>query len=194
MTIPCRWRDGGLGDFAGKVRFRRRFGLPRRIDAHERLWLTFASVAGAADVSLNGQLLGRHDDSAEPFEFEVTSLLKPRNELIVDVQAGANGGIWGQVALDIRCTAYLRRVGISTASGRIQASGEVVGVADRPLDLYLLVNNATVAYTTVEVATEGRSFEMAGELAATPVEVRVELVNGATVWYQVVETIDGGAA
>ena len=37
MTLPCRWAEGGLTDFAGRVRFRRRFGYPGRIDAHERV-------------------------------------------------------------------------------------------------------------------------------------------------------------
>src|SRR5262245_97069 len=41
VTLPCRWADGGLGDFRGPVRFRRRFGYPGRLDAHERVWLTF---------------------------------------------------------------------------------------------------------------------------------------------------------
>src|SRR6266849_10307562 len=59
MTMPCRWSEGGLENFAGRVRFRRRFGYPGRIDAHERVWLTFAGIGGTAEVWLNGQHLGR---------------------------------------------------------------------------------------------------------------------------------------
>src|SRR5438477_13088651 len=59
MVLPCRWGEGGLADFAGRVRFRRRFGLPRQLDAHERVWLTFAGVDGVAWLSLNGDLLGQ---------------------------------------------------------------------------------------------------------------------------------------
>ena len=51
--MPCRWRDGGLGDFAGVVRFTRPFGYPGNIDASERVWLTFAGLEGKARVSLN---------------------------------------------------------------------------------------------------------------------------------------------
>ena len=29
MIMPCRWGESSLGDFAGRVRFRRRFGVPR---------------------------------------------------------------------------------------------------------------------------------------------------------------------
>ena len=103
MVMPCRWADAGLAEFRGRVRFRRRFGYPGRIDAHERVWLTFAGVDAVAEVRLNGHFLGRHE-GADPFEFEVTALLQARNELIVDVEAPAgNGGLWGEVAMEVRC-------------------------------------------------------------------------------------------
>src|SRR6516165_12149416 len=70
MTLPCRWSEGGLPGFAGRVRFCRRFGLPRRLDAHERVWLTFAGVEASADVWLNGQLLGHLENARQPFEYE----------------------------------------------------------------------------------------------------------------------------
>jgi hypothetical protein len=184
MTMPCRWGEGGLPDFAGRVHFRRRFGYPGRIDTHERVWLTFAGVGGAAEVSLNGHPLGRHD-APVPFEFEVTGLLRPRNELAVEVEAaGPDGGLWGEVALEVRCTAFLRAVRVWTESGGLHAAGEVVGTADRPLDLYVIRGRSTVAYTTVEAAPAGRTFHLVAEGVSTDeAGVRVELVNGATVWY-----------
>src|SRR6516162_1600298 len=59
MTMPCRWSEGGLPDFSGRVRFRRSFGYPGRIDTHERVWLTFAGIGGEAEIRLNDHLLGR---------------------------------------------------------------------------------------------------------------------------------------
>jgi hypothetical protein len=54
---------------------------------------------------LNGSLLGRHEGADEPFEFEVTNLLRDRNELIVEVESPTgDGGLWGEVALEIRCS------------------------------------------------------------------------------------------
>jgi len=44
MTMPCRWSEGGLKNFSGRVRFRRHFGYPGRIDENERVWLTFAGI------------------------------------------------------------------------------------------------------------------------------------------------------
>src|SRR2546423_260705 len=70
VTMPGRWADMGLAEFAGSARFRRRFGYPGAIDADERVWLTCAGVADTADVSLNGVLLAERISA--PFEFEVT--------------------------------------------------------------------------------------------------------------------------
>jgi hypothetical protein len=206
MTMPCRWDEGGLSGFTGRVRFRRRFGLPRQIDPHEHLWLTFAGVDGAADVWLNGRLLGRHAGS-EAFEFEVTGLLQARNELVVEVEApGGPGGLWGEVALEVRCSAFLRGVRLeATVTGetaRLHVAGEVVGTCERPLELYVLLDAATVLYTTVEAAPEGRSFDVVSEeLGAERLggrdrlhEVRVELVNGATAWYAVEQAFAVGAS
>jgi hypothetical protein len=104
--------------------------------------------------------------------------------------------LWGEVALEIRCSAYLRglRFWASAESACLHVAGEVVGVADRPLDLYVLANNATVAYTTVTAAENGRPFELASAelLPPLPVEVRVELVNGGIVWYRFEEKLNFG--
>src|SRR5205823_5242849 len=100
VILPGRWADLGLADFAGRVRFRRRFGCPTNVDADERVWLTCAGVADLAEVALNGNALG---GPAGPgaFEFEVTDLLRPRNELVLVVEGGPGGGPWGEVALEV---------------------------------------------------------------------------------------------
>jgi hypothetical protein len=195
MTMPCRWREGGLGDFAGRVRFTRRFGYPGRIDADERVWLTFAGVEGTAEVRLNGQPLGRHEGAAGPFEHEVTRLLQARNQLVVEVEElTGRGGLWGDVALEIRRTAHLRGVRAwaepGDAPSALQVVGEVVGTAARPLDLYVLLDGANVAHAMVEAAPEGRPFRLSAETAGQGAgSVRVELVDAATVWYAVEQSV-----
>jgi hypothetical protein len=197
MTMPCRWHEGGLADFAGRVRFTRRFGYPGRIDAGERVWLTFAGVEGTAEVWLNGHLLGRHEGAAGPFEQEVTQLLDTRNRLVVEVEElTGRGGLWGEVALEIRRTAFLRGVRAWVESAKkLHVSGEVVGTSERPLDLYVLLDGANVVYTTVEAAPIGRLFhvttERSGEerWAGGDHTIRVELVDAATVWYTVEEYV-----
>jgi hypothetical protein len=202
MTMPARWGAAGLPDFAGRVRFRRRFGYPGRLDEFERVWLTFAGIEGTAEVWLNAQHLGRHEGPG-PFESPVTPLLRPRNELVVEVEAPADdGGLWGEVALEVRRTAFLRPGRVwATRSGEaagLHVTGEVVGTSERPLDLYVLLDNATVFYTTVEADPAGRRFHAVAEgLTAERWraggghghEVRIELIDGATVWYRVEQVI-----
>lgn len=175
---------------AGIVRARRRFGYPGRIDSFERVWLTFAGVRGKADVLLNQQHLGTGD--GESFAFDVTSLLRERNELVVEIDAGA-GEAWGEVALEVRCTAYLRNVRIwfsRDAEGlRLEATGEVVGFCAGPLELYLICDRFTAAYAVAEAAAEGNPFHLVAldpMMSADAEEhvVRVELVNAAAVWYE----------
>src|SRR5260370_5370654 len=76
MIMPCRWEEGGLKDFAGRVRFRRHFGYPGRIDENERVWLIFTGVEGAPEVWLNGQFLRSREEPQQTFEFEITQLLQ----------------------------------------------------------------------------------------------------------------------
>lgn len=153
LTLP-----GALAD-AGPTTFARRFGYPGTIDAHERVWLMLS--AGAA--TLNGTALG------EEMAHDVTDLLRPRNELIVHIDAATPG----EVALEVRATAYLCDV---ERDGRI-VRGRIAGEADRPMDLYLIAGRRTVAQAEVRA---GERFEIDG---AAGDDVRVELVNGAVVWY-----------
>ena len=196
MTLPCRWGEGGLGDFSGQVRFRRRFGMPRQLDSHELIWLTFAGADAIALVTLNGQFLGRHEQATEPFEFEVTDLLRERNELVVDVEAqSGDGGFWDEVALEVRARAFLRRIRAWSELGdgtvRLHFQGEAVGTCERPLELYVLLNGSTIAYRTIQPTPAGQAFGLVHEDRVADLgqtgsrEVRIELVNGAVIWYTV---------
>jgi hypothetical protein len=191
MALPCRWADGGLKDFTGRVRFRRRFGYPGQIDAYERVWLTLAGVSDRAEVRLNGAVLGLCAGEGL-FEFEITPLLQPRNELIVDVEGTAeHGGLCGETALEVRCTAYLRDIRVWVEAAALHISGVVVGEAERPLDLYVLSPGATTAYTTVTAAPEGTPFHIIAERPPPGSPVQVDLVNGAVVWYTAMQEIGG---
>jgi hypothetical protein len=194
MNVPCRWGEGGLGKFAGRVRFRRRFGLPREIDPSERVWLTFAAVEERAAVWLNEQILGR--ELTDAFEFDVTALLQKRNLLTVEVESLAgDGGLCGEVALEVRRTAFLRKLRFwATLDGeaaQLHLTGEVAGESGRPLELYLLLDRFTVGYASEVLA--GRPFHLTSESlpadrwrpwrSPSQVLVRVDLVEGASVWY-----------
>lgn len=192
MSMPCHWSQGGLPGFTGCVRFRRSFGYPGRLDDYERVWLTFAGIGGEAEAVLNERPLGR---IATGSEIEITSLLQRRNELTIEVDGTAEqGGLWGEVALEVRCTAFLcdlRCSAILTGERvEVRVSGRVVGEAERPLEVYVLLDRSVVGYQAVSAARGGQPFEILGSATGSPspeqgnvVPVRVDLVNGAVVWY-----------
>jgi hypothetical protein len=78
------WSSAPLPD--GRVRHARRFGRPRTLDPGETAWLVGTGPAGSGMIWLNGALLG--DVTAdEPFAFDVTTRLQPRNEVWIDGSA-----------------------------------------------------------------------------------------------------------
>ncbi|HYV38849.1 MAG TPA: hypothetical protein VE988_24410 [Gemmataceae bacterium] len=185
FTMPGRCQQG----FPGGVRFTRRFGYPGRIDETERVWLTLAGMDGMATVSLNNTPLGALDATQGPAEFDITALLRPRNELRVELEShDAPAGLWGDVALEVRATAFLSDVCFECHANQLTARGLVVGSAARPLELYLFAGSRFLTYDRIEPSASGQPFVISGELEgspSTPLPVRVELVDTAVIWYVV---------
>jgi hypothetical protein len=82
----------------GRTRHARKFGQPRAADPDQRVWVVCESIPGPAVVSVNGEPAGSAD-AGGPFAADVTHLLKPRNELVLDV---ASADPIGEVALELR--------------------------------------------------------------------------------------------
>ncbi len=131
---------------------------------------------------MNGQVLGAHSGTDGPFAYPVTGLLAERNELVTDLAVGGpDGGLWGDVAVEVRCPAYLADVRAEPAGAALRISGAAAGEADGPLEVYVLAAGRTVGYRT---CAAGEAFELlTDDVDEMPSEVRVELVNGAVVWY-----------
>lgn len=199
VTMPCNWRDAGLAGFHGRALFRRHFGAPRQLDAGERVWLTFEGLSDHAEVWFNEELLGQHRGNG-PVEFEVTKRLDERNELVVEVENGRDeGGLWGEVAVEIRCDAFLRDINFRTTLAEknaiLHAEGLVVGQSERPLEVRLFMDSNQVAEEEVSASAAGTPFHMeVGGLrvhrARPGVEqtsqfyrVRLDLRQGVAVWY-----------
>jgi hypothetical protein len=187
MTMPGRWSAAGLGDFRGSVRCIRPFGYPGRIDSFERVWLTFAGGQGRATVTLNEQILGTFEGDTSPAEFAITDLLRPRNLLSVDVESPEPaGGLWGEVALEVRATAFLRDVRFECQSSQLTARGLIVGEAPRLIELYLFADDRFLTYDRVQPAPAGQPFTLVGDLAGqqwrSPLAVRVELIDTSVIW------------
>ena len=175
------WQRDPVVDHLGQARASRRFGYPGRIDEYERVWLTLTGILGPARVSVNGTTVGEADGDRE---FEVTSLLRPRNELILEAP---NVVVFKEVALEVRATAFLRDIRVVLEEGEFIATGTVVGHADRPLDLYLILDRSPAAYSSVTATENGLAFRLTGTNAAeeSPAFAKIELVSGAVKWYTV---------
>jgi hypothetical protein len=159
---------------------RRRFGRPRRIDEHERIWLVGEGLCGRAEVRVNGESLGSSRGGS--FEFPMTHLISERNELTIDLIADSpDDGLQGDVAVEIRCRAYLSDVrGEWMSDGRLRIIGQVCGEAERDLDVYVVAGDRPAAYVCCSV---GQWFDLVTHEPVEPsVEVRVELVAGPIMW------------
>src|SRR5262249_50826148 len=126
-TIPNRWQDAGLPDFAGRVCFKRNFGYPGRIDATERVWLALDRVVGSCSLFLNAQALASSPSPPDHWEFEVTDLLRRRNELVITLEdLEGQGGLTGEVAIEVRLTAFLKDVKAERlGADQIEITGQV---------------------------------------------------------------------
>jgi hypothetical protein len=98
--------------------------------------------------------------------------------------SGVSGAPWGGVALEVRRTAYLRDVRVWQEGGALHAAGVLVGTAPGQLDLYLVADRRSAAYTSLMPSEYGVGFHLEGACAEVAREVAVELVGGAVAWYR----------
>jgi hypothetical protein len=145
------------------------------------MWLIGEPVRGRGALQLNGHELGAVG-GGEAFSFHVTVLMAERNELTIDLTAeNGEDGLSGDIALEIRCAAYLTGLRAEAGDGRLLVTGSVDGDWVGRLEIYILVDARTVGY---QVCGAGESFELLTDpLLGTPAEARVELVNGGVIWY-----------
>ncbi len=83
MTVPGVWEQVRPG-YDGVGWYRRRFAAPGAWDG-KVVRLKFGAVCYVAECWLNGRHLGGHEGGFLPFEFDVSALLRPDNELVVRV-------------------------------------------------------------------------------------------------------------
>ena len=87
MKIPSYRRPLELADDWGPIELRRRFNWIAPIDGSEVVWLVLDRCIGRAVVTLNDDQLGEHDFPWGTFRFDVTTLLRPNNELRIELDA-----------------------------------------------------------------------------------------------------------
>ena len=96
IRVPANWHSEGY-DLSGAVWYCRTFRLAER-NENSRIQLLFEGIDYAADVWLNGELLGSHEGYFEPFDFDVSERISfsGENTLLVLVHSPVEevGPIW----------------------------------------------------------------------------------------------------
>nr|WP_321405665.1 glycoside hydrolase family 2 TIM barrel-domain containing protein [uncultured Carboxylicivirga sp.] len=84
LYVPGDWnsQEANLFYYEGTVWYRKTFDY-EKTNADNRVFLNFGAVNYRADIYLNGKKLGFHEGGFTPFYFEVTNLLKEKENSIV---------------------------------------------------------------------------------------------------------------
>lgn len=209
VEVPTDWGESLGLNFQGGVRYRRRFAKPTGIEPHERLWLVIEGVDACGRAALNGTALGTIRGYALPEAFDITPLIKPRNELLLDVfvpaapggpptlrpgREGLPGGPLGEVYLEVRPHCYPDRMCLEVREegqrAILKAWGEVVGSpAWGPLSVLAASERGELLYA--DLPSSG-PFLLEGEVEGMPawpaesvseegalLTVEVRLISGA---------------
>lgn len=102
VNLPHTWngkdgQDGGDDYFRGRCQYRktlRRADLP----ACGVVYLELEGANASAEVTVNGQLAGRHDGGYAAWRVNLTSLLREENEILVAVDNAPNDHVYPQKA------------------------------------------------------------------------------------------------
>jgi len=87
LTVPGSWnyQDEKLFYYEGNIWYRKKFDY-NSLKSAKRVFIYFGAVNYEAHVYLNGKKLGMHQGGFTPFNFEITSFLKEKdNSLVVKV-------------------------------------------------------------------------------------------------------------
>jgi beta-glucuronidase len=83
LQVPGDWnsQDQRLLFYEGTVWYKKSFDYQKK--ERTRLFVYFGAANYVADVYLNGEKLGRHEGGFTPFNFEITSLVKEKDNFLV---------------------------------------------------------------------------------------------------------------
>ena len=97
-------------------------------------------------------------------------------------------GLIGDVAMEVRCAVFLRKLRIEREAGpKLVLCGEVVGSWPEPFDFYVLLDGVEVYYTSLVADGETRPLRAVLDTEAKADQqrrtIRVDLVQGPTLWF-----------
>lgn len=174
VKVPGPWtiQVPGFESSAATVTYRRAFSLTDELSDTQCAVVCFGGVNHSAEVRLNGQFAGRHVGGWTPFEFDVSTLMQPGENLLeVDVGYpaavasvvelsicevphgkqswyGPSAGIWQSVRLEFRPSQHIAELVIRPGS----SSGSLTGRlrAARPFTADTRVTVSIESLTTEE--------------------------------------------
>ncbi len=84
IRVPASWnvQFEDTAHYLGDAWYQTRFDLPERFNGQKQ-YIRFGSVNYRAEVWFNGKRLGHHEGGHLPFEFEVSTHSRPRNNLLI---------------------------------------------------------------------------------------------------------------
>jgi len=85
VTVPSTIQEA-FPNYHGLAWYWRSFTAPVNPDLEGRTLLRFWAVDYKADVWVNGELVGSHEDGEEPFSLDVTAAVKPGNENLLAIR------------------------------------------------------------------------------------------------------------
>ncbi|WP_461005484.1 glycoside hydrolase family 2 TIM barrel-domain containing protein [Streptomyces capparidis] len=192
ITYPW-WGPNGLGEDAQPPaaptrynpvgQYRRTFTVPRSW-ADRRTFLHFEGVKSAHYVWINGELVGYHEDSYVPAEYDITSYLRPgTNQIAVEVYRYSDGD-WLEDQDMIRLSGIFRSVHLF--------STPAVHLRDFKLDTPL-----SDGYTAAELSVTASVRDYGGGAGAGQYSVETQLYDarGHAVWSRPLhQAVDLGSA
>jgi beta-galactosidase/beta-glucuronidase len=107
VHMPAMITAANGNEYVGRLLCRRQFGCPTCLDQHEQVWLVIARTADTCTAVLNGHPLGEIRGAALSTDFDVTRLLRERNELTLEFnftlrQSAPDKPLFEEVRLEIR--------------------------------------------------------------------------------------------
>jgi len=85
MDVPSHWQQHPDLEFhSGKVIYRKKFSYRKKREG-KRFRLVFPGIFYWSTIFFNGERLGRHEGYFDPQSYDITSLLKSSNEIVVEV-------------------------------------------------------------------------------------------------------------
>ena len=85
-TLPDDWGATLGDDFRGRVEFRRQFNMPTGLSAIDKVFLVVEKIDAFGSLSLNGSTPLSIPPRASETRIQISELLKPTNELVVEVE------------------------------------------------------------------------------------------------------------